>query len=167
MRTTNRLDTRAKEKRTTVLAQRFAPTMRELSLVRDSFDQLVPVSGVAADLFYLRLFELAPSLRQMFPSDMRDQKRTLMVMIASAVQGLHDLDRLLPEVMALGARHAQYGVKDSHYQAAGEALIWTLERCLGNAFTPEIERAWTRVYLLLAATMQAGADDVATMRAAE
>ena len=150
-----------------MFAQKFAPTERELKLVRNSFDQVVPIAGVAADLFYMRLFEIAPSLRRMFPEDMRDQKRKLMVMLATAVQGLHDLDRLLPELMELGARHTGYGVKDEHYKIVGEALIWTLERGLGNAFTPEIERAWTRVYLLLAATMQAGADDAATMRAAE
>jgi len=45
--------------------------------------------------------------------------------------------------------------------------IWTLERGLGNAFTPQVERAWGRVYLLIAATMQAGADEVSTMQAAE
>jgi hemoglobin-like flavoprotein len=69
--------------------------------------------------------------------------------------------------MALGARHAGYGVKDQHYKVVGEALIWTLERGLADQFTPEVERAWVRVYLLLAATMQAGADEVATMQAAE
>ena len=69
--------------------------------------------------------------------------------------------------MELGARHAGYGVKDSHYKAAGDALIWTLERVLANHFTPDVEQAWVRVYLLIAATMQAGADEVATMQAAE
>jgi hemoglobin-like flavoprotein len=150
-----------------VLAQKFAPTERELTLVRNSFDQVVPIAGVAADLFYARLFEIAPSLRRMFPEDMRDQKRKLMVMIATAVQGLHNLDTLVPHLTALGARHAGYGVKDEHYKIVGEALIWTLQRGLGNAFTREVERAWVRVYLLLAAAMQSGADEVGTMRAAE
>ena len=72
----------------------------------------MPIAGVAADLFYERLFYMAPSLRPMFPTDMRDQKRKLMVMLASAVQGLTDLDALVPQLMALGARHAGYGVKD-------------------------------------------------------
>src|SRR5882757_1919490 len=110
---------------------------------------------------------MAPSLRRMFPADMRDQKRKLMVMIATAVQSLTDLDALAPQLMALGARHASYGVTDAHYKTVGEALIWTLERGLANAFTPEVERAWVRVYLLLATTMQAGANDAQTMQAAE
>jgi hemoglobin-like flavoprotein len=150
-----------------VLADNPAPTEKDLDHVRNSFDQVVQIAGVAADLFYMRLFEIAPNLRHLFPEDMRDQKRQLLVMIATAVQGLHDLDRLLPQIKALGGRHAGYGVRAWHYQAACEALLWTLERCLGNAFTPAVQQAWTRVYALLAAIMQEGASDVATMRAAE
>jgi hemoglobin-like flavoprotein len=144
-----------------------APTETDIMLVRRSFDSVVPIAGVAADLFYERLFYMAPSLRRMFPEDMRDQKRKLMVMIATAVQSLTDLDALVPQLMTLGAQHSRYGVTDTHYRIVGEALIWTLERGLGNAFTPEVERAWVRVYLLIAATMQAGADEVSTMQAAE
>jgi hemoglobin-like flavoprotein len=150
-----------------VRAENTAPTERDLTLVRKSFDKLVPIAGVAADLFYERLFYMAPSLRALFPADMRDQKRKLMVMIAAIVQGLADLDTLVPQLLELGARHATYGVKDHHYKIVGEALIWTLERGLGNAFTPDVETAWVRVYRLVAATMQAGADEASTMRAAE
>ena len=144
-----------------------APTPTDIALVRETFDLIVPIADVAADLFYDRLFYMAPSLRRLFPNDMTGQKRKLIVMLAMAVQGLTDLDKLAPKLMELGARHVGYGVKDQHYKAVGEALIWTLERGLANAFTPDVERAWVRVYLLVAATMQAGADEVRTMQAAE
>ena len=143
------------------------PTEKDISLVAKTFDQVVPIAGLAADLFYDRLFEIAPQLRPMFPTDMRDQKRKLFVMIATAVQGLGDLDRLVPQVKTLGARHAGYGVEAEHYAIVGAALLWTLERGLAAAFTPEVKLAWTRVYGLLAATMQAGASEAITMRAAE
>ena len=144
-----------------------APTETDIKLVRKSFDLVVPIAGVAADLFYDRLFYMAPSLRPMFPADMREQKRKLIVMLAMAVQSLTDLDALVPKLMALGARHAGYGVADHHYKVVGEALIWTLERALANEFTPNVERAWVRVYRLIAAAMQAGADEVAMLQAAE
>src|SRR5262245_16729644 len=133
------------------------PTEKDLSLVIKTFDQVVPIAGLAADLFYDRLFEIAPGLRRMFPRDMRDQKRKLFVMLATAVQGLYDLERLVPQVKTLGARHAAYGVRPEHYGIVGQALIWTLARGLGDAFTPPVERAWTRVYALIATTMQEGA----------
>ncbi len=93
-----------------------APTETDIKLVRKTFDLVVPIAGVAADLFYERLFYIAPSLRPMFPEDMRDQKRKLMVMLAMAVHSLTDLDALVPKLMELGARHVGYGVKDSPLQ---------------------------------------------------
>jgi hemoglobin-like flavoprotein len=49
----------------------------------------------------------------------------------------------------------------------GEVLLWTLERGLADAFTPEVRAAWTKVYGVLAATMQAGAAELSDMQAAE
>lgn len=144
-----------------------APTEQDIILVRDSFDRLVPAAGLAADLLYQRLFELAPGLRAMFPKDMRDQKRSLILALAAAVQGLFELDRLVPQVKALGARHARYGVEPEHYRIFGDALIWAVELCLGKTFTPDVRRAWIGVYAMLAALMQGGAEDAITMRAAE
>lgn len=86
-------------------AQNILPTEADIALVRRTFDFVVPIAGVAADLFYERLFYMAPSLRRMFPADMREQKRKLMVMMAAAVQGLTDLDTLAPRLMELGAQH--------------------------------------------------------------
>ena len=102
----------------------------------------------------------------MFPKDLKEQKTKLMAMIAAAVGGLHDLKTLVPHVKALGARHAGYGVTVAHYGIVGEALMWTLERGLGDAFTPEVRSAWAKVYGMLAGTMQTGAIEAADSRAA-
>jgi len=150
-----------------VLDHPQAVSAADVALVRRTFDLTVPIAGVAADLFYERLFYLAPSLRRMFPDDMRDQKRKLIVMIATAVQSLDDLDALGPQLAALGARHAGYGVTTAHYQLVGEVLMWTLERGLASDFTPDVQRAWRGVYGLIAAAMQAGAAEAAVMQAAE
>jgi len=142
-------------------------TSNDIALVRTSFTRVAAIQEAAADLFYDRLFAIAPNLRELFPADLRDQKRKLMQMIATAVGGLNHLDRIVPAVKALGARHSGYGVTAAHYAVVGEALLWTLERGLGEAFTPEVGAAWAKVYGVLAATMQAGAAEVAEMRAAE
>jgi nitric oxide dioxygenase len=142
-------------------------TSNEISLVRASFARVAGIQEVAADLFYDRLFVLAPRLRKLFPADLSQQKRKLMQMIAAAVNGLTDLDKLVPVVKTLGARHAGYGVTVADYTVVGEALLWTLEQGLGDEFTPQVRSAWTKVYIVLAATMQAGAAEVAELRAAE
>jgi hemoglobin-like flavoprotein len=107
-------------------------TANDIILVQASFARLVPMQDAAADLFYGRLFTVVPKLRELFPSDLRDQKRKLMQMIATAVGGLNSLDKIIPAVKALGARHSGYGVTAAHYAIVGEALLWTLERGLGQ-----------------------------------
>jgi hemoglobin-like flavoprotein len=142
-------------------------TPDDILRVRASFALVVPIKDAAADLFYNRLFEIAPQVRALFPEDLREQKRKLMAMIATAVGGLHNLDSLVPAVKALGARHVAYGAKAEHYAVVGDALLWTLERGLGEAFNPEVRQSWTKVYGTLAAVMQAGAAEVAELEAAE
>src|SRR6185503_20846014 len=90
------------------------------------------------------------------------QYRKLAQMLTAAVKGLDHLDRLVPVVQDLGRRHAGYGVTDGHYDTVGAALLWTLEKGLGSAFTPETKEAWTTVYGLLATLMK----DAARMQTA-
>jgi nitric oxide dioxygenase len=125
-----------------------------ISLVQQSFARVAPIADTAADLFYTRLFQLDPSLRPMFPGDLREQKKKLMTMLTVAVNGLTRLDQIVPAVRELGRRHAAYGVKPEHYDTVATALLWTLEQGLGDAFTPEVRAAWVEVYTLLARTMQ-------------
>jgi len=141
-------------------------TANDIALVRASFAKVLPIKDAAADLFYDRLFEIAPQLRAMFPTELRNQKTKLMAMLAAAIGGLHDLNMLVPHVKALGARHAGYGVTVAHNGIVADALMWTLERGLGDAFTPEVRSAWAKVYGVLAGTMQAGAAEATGTRAA-
>jgi hemoglobin-like flavoprotein len=129
-------------------------TQQQKHLVQTSFARVAPIADTAAALFYQRLFELDPSVRALFKSELTEQGRKLMQMIGVAVRGLDRLDELVPAVRDLGTRHAAYGVKDGHYETVGAALLWTLERGLGPEFTPEVEEAWVAVYRLLAATMK-------------
>lgn len=125
----------------------------QIKLVQESFAKVAPIAEAAAAMFYQRLFELDPSLSKLFKGDMKAQGLKLMTMIAAAVRGLDDIEKLVPVLRQLGARHGNYGVKDSDYDTVGGALLWTLERGLGTAFTNEVKAAWTAVYGVLAKTM--------------
>ena len=128
-------------------------TPQQIDLVQASFKKVVPIAGTAADLFYNRLFEIAPETRSLFPADLKDQKVKLMAMLGTAVTNLHQLDTILPAVKALGERHKGYGVTAAHYAPVGAALLWTLEKGLGPDFTPEVKAAWTETYTALAGVM--------------
>lgn len=135
-------------------------TPEKIKLVQDSFQKVVPIAGAAADIFYDRLFETAPQVRKMFPTDMSDQKGKLMQMLGTAVNGLSDLNAIVPAVQDLGRRHVGYGVEDSHYDAVGASLIFTLGKGLGDDFTPEVKEAWVETYGLLATVMKEAAAEV-------
>jgi len=133
-------------------------TPKQIELVQGTWEQVVPISDQAAALFYGRLFELDPQLKPLFSTDIKEQGKKLMTMITAAVRGLNDLGKLVPVVQDLGRRHVGYGVKDSHYDTVGSALIWTLDKGLGPAFTPEVKESWVTVYTVLATTMKDAAN---------
>jgi hemoglobin-like flavoprotein len=125
-----------------------------ITLVQTSFTSVAPISDVASQLFYDRLFELDPSLRKLFGDDLREQRQKLMAMLAFAVNNLHRWDEISPQVRQLGQRHIGYGVKPNDYATVGAALIDTLEKGLGDAFTQPVRRAWAGCYEAIAADMQ-------------
>jgi len=128
-------------------------TPDQVKLVQDSFAKVAPISDTAAALFYGRLFEIAPQVRAMFPDDMSEQRKKLMATLAIVVNGLNNLDTILPAASALAKRHVGYGAEAGHYPVVGAALLWTLEKGLGDAWTPPVAAAWTQAYTTLSGFM--------------
>jgi hemoglobin-like flavoprotein len=125
----------------------------QIKLVQDSFAKVAPIADQAAMIFYDRLFEVAPTVKAMFPADMTEQRKKLMGTLAVVVNGLGNLESVLPAASALAKRHVNYGAKREHYPVVGGALLWTLEKGLGKAWTPEIADAWTAAYGTLSGYM--------------
>jgi hemoglobin-like flavoprotein len=121
-------------------------TPDQVNLVQQSFAKVAPISDQAAVLFYDRLFEVAPTVKSMFPSDLREQRKKLMATLAVVVNGLGRLESVLPAASALAKRHVSYGAKPEHYPVVGGALLWTLEKGLGEAWTAEVADAWKTAY---------------------
>ena len=134
---------------------------QQVKLVRESWAKLVPNAETIAELFYDRLFEIEPTLRDLFPDELRDQKRKLMAMLGVAVNGLDNLDEILPAVSDLGRSHTAYGVADAHYDVVGQALLFALSAGLGPEFSEDVEKAWTAAYLTLAGAMKEAAAEAA------
>src|SRR6266567_1246554 len=111
-------------------------TPEQVNLVQQSFAKVAPISEQAAVLFYDRLFEVAPGVKPMFPADMTEQRKKLMATLAVVVNGLSNLEAVLPAASALATRHVAYGAKAEHYPVVGAALLWTLEKGLADAWTP-------------------------------
>ena len=80
-------------------------TPDQVRLVQESFAKLVPIADQAASMFNERLFEIAPQVRAMFPPDMAEQQRKLMATLTIVVNGLSNLESILPAASSLATRH--------------------------------------------------------------
>jgi nitric oxide dioxygenase len=128
-------------------------TPDQVQLVQQSFSKVAPIFEQAATIFYDRLFDVAPQVRAMFPDDLSEQRKKLMATLAVVVGGLNNLESILPAASALAKRHVGYGAVAAHYPVVGGALLWTLEKGLGDAWTPEVAEAWTAAYGTLSGFM--------------
>ncbi|AZN36793.1 globin family protein [Iodobacter ciconiae] len=126
---------------------------KDISLVRETLALILPIADAAADMFYQHLFEIAPEVKPLFKGDIKKQGAMLMTSIKLAVDHIDKPEILLPTVHKLGERHAQYHVQEDHYTIVGQALLWTLEQGLADAFTEDVKRAWAAVYTTLACEM--------------
>ena len=132
-------------------------TPDQVKAIQGSFTKVVPIAEQAAALFYGRLFEIAPEVKPLFRGDMTEQGRKLMATLGVVVNGLGNLESILPAASALAKRHVDYGVKAGDYAPVGAALLWTLERGLGKDWTADLAAAWGAAYAVLSDYMIAEA----------
>ena len=130
----------------------------EINILEESFDLIAPRGDELMDEFYSRLFEAAPAVRPLFPDDMRKQKAMLLGALVLVRKSLRDLGPLVPKLHAMGARHVAYGAKPEYYPLVGSVLIDSMAAVAGEAWTPEIEQAWSAAYSVVAGAMIEGAE---------
>ncbi len=128
-------------------------TNAQIDLVRDSFHRLQPDVEIASELLYERLFEIAPELRSMFRSDMTGQGMQFMSTLGVILEHLDDPQALRPYLEKLAQGHAAYGVKPEHFKPMGQALIWSIQKTLGEKFPAGADAAWEAAYDHLAREM--------------
>ena len=127
----------------------------QIDVVQRTWRAVLGVADTFAEIFYGKLFSLDPSLPALFGrTSMKEQGRSLTAMMSVAVGGLAHPEKILLALRQLGRRHAGYGVQPAHYVTVRAALVWALEKCFGDAFTPETRAAWLAAYDFFAATMQ-------------
>ena len=130
-------------------------------------------------LFYTKFFKMEPSAKALFPLSVRlrykdwdtDEEEAedptnspalrklwakFITVVGSAVAGIQDCGKLVPNLQQLGVRHVGYGLKPEYFNIAGRVLIEVLAEWLGEGFTKEVENAWVMVSGFMVATMFAG-----------
>lgn len=139
----------------------------ELETLETSFDLIASRGEELVDVFYRRLFEVAPSVKPLFAhTDMAKQKAMLLATLVLLRKSLRDLDAIAPKLRQLGARHVAYGARPEHYPVVAEVLLASMAELAGDAWTDEIAAAWAGALGLVATAMLEGAADAETAAAA-
>ncbi len=138
-------------------------TEKQIAAVKKSWKIIAQIdSKIVGDVFYSKLFLETPELRHLFKTDRAEQSRKLVTMLTYVIARLDRLETLKTDIQALTIRHKGYGVVDAHYQKVGAALLWTLEKALGNDFDAFTKQAWVCCYTMLSETMITATKDEAT-----
>jgi hemoglobin-like flavoprotein len=129
-------------------------TQNQIVLVKSTWSQVAAMDPVVVgEIFYNRLFEIAPHVKPMFRNPMPEQSKKLIAMINYVISKLNNLDDIINEVAKLAQRHVSYGVEPLHYISVGQALLWTLEKGLGGNWNGEVEQSWRICYEVLSDAM--------------
>jgi len=130
-------------------------TNDNFELVKKSWAIIAKIDfEIVGGAFYIRLFQIAPELRPLFKNtSMTEQSVKLGCMLSYVISKFEQADDIIEELKTLAQRHTKYGVKEQHYIAVGNALLWTLEQGLGEYWNEELHSAWIDFYETLSAIM--------------
>jgi len=134
-----------------------------INALETSFDHIAARGDELMDVFYARLFAVAPGVKPLFAgADLKRQKGMLLAALVLLRRSLRDLDSVTPKLRDLGARHVRYGAQPEHYPVVGDVLISSMAKIAGEAWTVEYELAWTEAFAVVAGAMLDGANSVET-----
>jgi hemoglobin-like flavoprotein len=130
-------------------------TTKQIGLIKSSWSLVAAIDPqIVGSLFYNRLFEIAPEVRPLFSrTSVPEQSKKLLAMLSYVISKLDNLEGIIEEVVKLAQRHAGYGVREEHYTEVGGALLWTLQKGLGEQWNEELKEAWTACYVTLSSAM--------------
>merc|ERR1719343_456529 len=162
------------------------------SHVQRSWDR-IQEAGIlyAGELLYKRVFELNPAAKDMLPPEIlvKYQQTTfseedldsefvknatlsnmfskIFNVVGCSVTGLHDLNRLVPMLHSLGARHIGYNAPEECWEVVAKAVNMTLHDILGESLTADVEHVWTLGLAFVSSIMIQGMREAKASRDAE
>lgn len=131
----------------------------QIQRVRMSFASAILRLDEVSAAFCRRLLQLEPHLKVPFGGDPLVQRTKVGAALAGLVGSLGQLDRIRPQLQALGRARARQGIHPEDYARVGEALIGALEDVLGDDLDAETRHAWRAAYGQVARTMTGAAHD--------
>ena len=124
-----------------------------IELVKSTIPLLEDAGPAITEHFYQRLFSHHPELQNIFNMSNQVNGRQQFALFSAIAAFAKHIDQ--PEVLTavserIAHKHASLLVQPEHYPIVGTHLLATLRELAPQAFTSEIEQAWSEAYQLMA-----------------
>lgn len=128
-------------------------TQEHINIVKSTIPLLESAGPALTQHFYQRMFSHNPELKHIF--NMTHQKTgrqsvALFEAIAAYAKHIDNLAALTTAVERIAHKHTSFNIQPEHYQIVGHHLLETLRELAPEAFTQQVEEAWTAAYFFLA-----------------
>ncbi|MFA0569282.1 NO-inducible flavohemoprotein [Vibrio gallaecicus] len=126
---------------------------QHIDIIKSTIPLLESAGPALTVHFYQRMFTHNPELKDIFNMTHQQTGRqsvALFEAIAAYAKNIENLSALTTAVERIAQKHTSFNIQPEHYQIVGLHLIETLRELAPDAFTAEVEEAWTAAYLFLA-----------------
>jgi len=126
---------------------------QHISIVKSTIPLLEDAGSALTNYFYKRMFKNNPEVKHIFNLTNQEtgrQQFALFEAIANYAKHIEDLAHLSSAVERISQKHTSFNIQPAHYQIVGHHLIETLRELAPDAFTSDVEEAWTEAYIFLA-----------------
>lgn len=145
-------------------------TDKHIDVIKSTIPLLENAGSAMTAHFYQRLFAHNPELQDIFNMSNQHtgrQQVALFEAIAAYAKNIENLSVLTSAVERIAQKHTSFNIQADHYAIVGHHLIETLRELATEAFTTEVEEAWTQAYQFLASIFINRESDLYQQRAAE
>lgn len=140
-------------RRAYVSVPRRGLTTQQKEIVKSTIPALQEHSVTITTLFYKRLLEVHPELKNIFNTSHQatgEQPAALAHAVWAYASNLDRPEALSTAVSRIGHKHASLGVMPDHYPVVGQHLLVAIKEVLGPAVNEQVLNAWAAAYQELA-----------------
>lgn len=145
-------------------------TDKHINIIKSTIPLLENAGPAMTAHFYQRMFNSNPELQDIFNMSNQHtgrQQVALFEAIAAYAKNIENLSVLTSAVERIAQKHTSFNIQAEHYAIVGHHLIETLRELACEAFTAEVEEAWTQAYQFLASIFINRESELYQQRAAE
>lgn len=128
-------------------------TEAKIHRIRYSWGRIVAYREKAGQVFYGKLFALAPDLRPLFEQNVEVQNKKLILAVTVIVSKLNKLENLEQEMHWLGRMHRGFDLQALHFELFSKSFLEMLRVISRDLWDEATEEAWQELLEIISQAM--------------